>query len=404
LVEDNEAKESDREEAKRHLAVNFGDLGNVYSMLGKAESSAAYASSVRLSRELSAAHPEDVDYQRDLSFSLRELGERYQATKQTHKAELALQESLQISRELTLCHPERSDWLTHRLVAFLGLSEVMDPPKDLSGRVSAFRQEAYSAEEHLRRYGSSPDLKRALSNIFLKMGDDLLATGKPANAREAIQRAIDIRTELYENDRSPLDTEALEYLYVEMGEAWIADRQPTKALKVSEDWLGLLQRVGRSDGKDMENAFSNVAWYAVLAKDVERAQSASSEASARDRGDTVSVSANRAHALMVAGFVKEARSIYLSNIGRKDEFGKTWENNILKDFKQFRSFGIESDLMREVDKQFSVAPEEQPNAASVDRREGASRGVWIRAGASAAEKGGLRPSRPCPGKKCSHGR
>jgi tetratricopeptide (TPR) repeat protein len=86
---DSASSDEDKEEAKRDLAVSFGNIGRVFSRLGTVDNLSAYLSSVLLSRELVAARPDHAGYQSDLARSLRELGESYVVKRQLKEAESA---------------------------------------------------------------------------------------------------------------------------------------------------------------------------------------------------------------------------------------------------------------------------------------------------------------------------
>jgi hypothetical protein len=338
------------EQATRDLAISFGNLGSVLSF---PENKSAYLSSVQLARDLLAAHPETFSYKEDLAVSLRELGESYAVAQQRPLATQAFQEAIVISGELTLCRPERSDLLMERIASVLGFWDVTDEPKDPSERLAALQGEADSSEAHLRRHSNSDGLKQTMSNLFLKISDQLVVSGRPADARQALQRAIELRKQVYFVDANAL--EARGHLYLKMSEAWVADKQPERALRESQEWLEFLRKAETVDENHMRDSYNSIAWYAVLSRRADLALSASAEALARDKEGELAIQANRAHALMIAQSTEDARSIYLANIGKTSKLGETWEAYLMKDFDVMRSFNIDSQLMRDIYDRFSAS-------------------------------------------------
>jgi hypothetical protein len=70
----------------------------------------------------------------------------------------------------------------------------------------------------------------------------------------------------------------------------------------------------------------------------------------------------RAHALMFAGRVDEARALYLQYRGREVAPGKTWEADIHEDFVALRAKGLRHPLMDEIDATF--APHQATDSAT----------------------------------------
>jgi tetratricopeptide (TPR) repeat protein len=209
-----------------------------------------------------------------------------------------------------------------------------------------------SVDDHLRHYSGSADLKHTFSNAYLRLGDDEMSLGDFTSAAGAYERAIQLSSELYLVDGNDVELAALSYSYAKISQAFTADKQPSLAVDANERQLVLLRAGEPATKDDIARVLGDIAWYALLANNINRSLSASEAALAIDRKGELGLKLNRAHALMVAGRLGEARSIYYENIGSKDKNG-SWEILVLQDFKVLQSFGINSDLMDEVMQRFS---------------------------------------------------
>jgi tetratricopeptide (TPR) repeat protein len=284
--------------------------------------------------------------------SLRKTGEILQKTNHPDEAEANLREALKITQRLTSCHPDQSEWFRYRLINVFALVDLLGDRQDTLSKVKLYRSEMESVDDHLRHYSGSADLKHTFSNAYLRLGDDEMSLGDFTSAAGAYERAIQLSSELYLVDGNDVELAALSYSYAKISQAFTADKQPSLAVDANERQLVLLRAGEPATKDDIARVLGDIAWYALLANNINRSLSASEAALAIDRKGELGLKLNRAHALMVAGRLGEARSIYYENIGSKDKNG-SWEILVLQDFKVLQSFGINSDLMDEVMQRFS---------------------------------------------------
>ena len=102
-------------------------------------------------------------------------------------------------------------------------------------------------------------------------------------------------------------------------------------------------------------ALGDVAWYALLTREFDKALFAADHAHAL-LPDDLTIETNRAHALMFLGREDEARALYLAHKGeRLPEANKPWEQAIAEDFAQFRKAGLTRPMMDDIEKQLGVA-------------------------------------------------
>ncbi len=97
------------------------------------------------------------------------------------------------------------------------------------------------------------------------------------------------------------------------------------------------------------------AWNAVLTSDFAMAIDAADQAIGL-APEATWLYAIRAHALMFAGRVDEARALYLKYRGEKNVMaGKSWDAVIIEGFAALKKAGLVSPLMDEIERQFSSA-------------------------------------------------
>jgi hypothetical protein len=110
-------------------------------------------------------------------------------------------------------------------------------------------------------------------------------------------------------------------------------------------------------GRETAQALSDVAWYAVLARDFTKALTVAEHA----RGlspDNLDIEADRAYALMFLGRGDESEAIYLAHKGQSmsDQNRKLWERVIAKDFAELRKAGLARPMMGEIERKLGVSP------------------------------------------------
>src|SRR5208282_3186015 len=92
-----------------------------------------------------------------------------------------------------------------------------------------------------------------------------------------------------------------------------------------------------------------VAWYALFARQPEKALAASMRALMLAPNE-LEIETNRAHALLFLGRTDEAIAAYIRHKGETIPGSGKWEEAILKDFAEFRSRGLDHPELAHVEK------------------------------------------------------
>ena len=114
---------------------------------------------------------------------------------------------------------------------------------------------------------------------------------------------------------------------------------------------------GGSPGEDTARELVSLAWYALIAREFDKALSASDRARALLPAE-LTIESNRAHALMFLGREEEARAIYLAHKGERISVadGQFWEQVIVEDFMELGKAGLAHPMMADIEKRLGVSP------------------------------------------------
>ncbi len=108
-------------------------------------------------------------------------------------------------------------------------------------------------------------------------------------------------------------------------------------------------------GNETAERLTEMAWYALLARDFTKALTVADRAHALIP-DNLDIETNRAHALMFLGREEEAKALYLTHKGEPVlGQGKLWERVIVEDFAEFRKAGLMYPMMADIDKELGVS-------------------------------------------------
>ena len=170
-----------------------------------------------------------------------------------------------------------------------------------------------------------------------------------AKAREWYEKAADKG-----DDRA---TAKLELLSID--EAFGAGRYD-EALRLQEALMAKVEAVeSERDGKpgqETAQALSEMARYALFAREFTKALTASDRAHAL-LPDDLGIETNRAHALMFLGRREESQALYVAHKGEAmTQDGNLWERVIAEDFAELRKAGLTHPMMADIEKELGVSP------------------------------------------------
>ena len=109
-------------------------------------------------------------------------------------------------------------------------------------------------------------------------------------------------------------------------------------------------------GKETAEALTEVARYALLARDFTKALNVADRAHAL-LPDDLMIETNRAHALMFSEREKEAKALYLAHKGEQlpEQDNKLWEQVIADDFVELRKAGVTHPMMADIENALGIS-------------------------------------------------
>jgi hypothetical protein len=149
----------------------------------------------------------------------------------------------------------------------------------------------------------------------------------------------------------------LDSLNKHMHEAFDAGRI-SEALGIAEKFANAVEKIETDRGRAgplTAEALGGVAWFALFAKEPQKALTASEQAMAL-APDKVWLGTNRAHALLFLGRTEEAMAAYTRHKGEYVGSQGKWENAVRADFADFRKHGLDDPRLAQVEKVLEEEP------------------------------------------------
>ncbi len=174
------------------------------------------------------------------------------------------------------------------------------------------------------------------------------------------------KSHAFAQSRSDIELKAL----YDRATAYFQAKDYVKAVASREEWAKAVETTEAARGKarnQTADALGNVAWYALFAKQPQKALDAAVRALALAPG-TLWIEANRAHALLFLRRTPEAINAYVDHKGETVPDHGKWEDVILKNFGEFRASGFDASKFTAVEKALAKAPDspEVDNSTALD--------------------------------------
>jgi uncharacterized caspase-like protein len=181
----------------RELVWSLNDLGSVLQQQGYLrEAETAYSSALEFSQWQADQRPDDVDLMRDRQVARNRVGSIRLARRNAAGALEAHLEALEIAEALLAIEPDN---VTYRMDISFTQERIGDAKLDLgdeAGAKAAFETALQISEQLVAEYPSDTVIRRNLSVSYERIGDMLVSEGDHAAALETYGKALTIREEL----------------------------------------------------------------------------------------------------------------------------------------------------------------------------------------------------------------
>jgi tetratricopeptide (TPR) repeat protein len=333
------------------FAMSFGDLPRAQLLLTE---------SIRMQRELAASNPLDEKVSRDLANALNLLGQVMHALGKLDEARKHYDESAAMLQGLLEKRPD-DDQLT------LAHSTIVNNIGTLFRDMRQFEQSEVAYKKALAmRQGLA-----GKAGPILVLAQEAIATsctdiGLLLDDQEKFEQAIDhytraVRARQAVAGMRPEDRVANSELALAvglLGEAQLRTGKLEEAranlMRSMQIWQEMMSNPRIRDLSPANaTAFLTIAWLELLAGDPNRALEAANRAEFADP-DRPEVRLSRAHALLFAGKVDEARAIYRDNWLRQIPHGGTFAQRALEDFATLRRCSRGIPAMQQIEAEMSA--------------------------------------------------
>ncbi|MBC7820525.1 MAG: serine/threonine protein kinase, partial [Planctomycetaceae bacterium] len=164
-----------------------------------------YRRAYEIAQQLAADNPNDLEAQRDLSLSFKNLGDVFLKLGRADDALTQFQDGLKISRVLAEADPNDTQKQRGLAVSFERLGQVSLSLGKTDDALKYFSDELVIAERRMKVDPSDVDAQRFTSVVYIFLGDVFLALGRTADALTQFQDGLKISRVLAEAD--PNDTQ-----------------------------------------------------------------------------------------------------------------------------------------------------------------------------------------------------
>ena len=349
------------------LASSYIDLGNVYVDSGDIQTaSTQYQSAIEIHKRLTTEDQTNTEFQRNLSISYVKLGDVHIRLGNVQAALVQYEEATDIAKRLTEQAPDSSQFQRDLLVLL-----------EKGGDINLYLGDSKSA---LTQYLAAIDIARSISkqdptNIYykydflalsLKIAKYYVETQQYKNSFQAYDEAL----MFLKNNLAQFDKKTYQKNLEEIVGKALALANRHKHYKLSAHYTMLYIKANELDQIDDNTSadklallkkhsgdYLNWSWYMLYTEKVlEVPVVLTNIISYLPEHDetTVTLHTNLAHAYLLSGDYKSAKSVYEKYKGYTFKSGNTWDKTIIADFKALEKDGItHPDFTRITKKVFS---------------------------------------------------
>jgi PQQ-dependent catabolism-associated CXXCW motif protein len=355
------------------LAASYDQLAQVYARQDESENElAAYREAEKLLRTIAHNEPTDLTRQYDLANLLIKKGRRFNRQKIYNQATSAFNEAQTMLQPLVEKQTDNYRWRHELWIAYYTGAENFEDDDKLDDAIVAYGGATDIVAQPSEDRAAS--LSRMQDYVFAKYGiGEILSNSKSydkavANydgAIETVNGAIETVDKMIENEENGAEwRHYLSLLQNKKGDALKAYRKldaASEAYRAAANAAKSAREIYAQDKNapiDLNSAvihIGNLTYEFILAHEFDKALKAVQFANSLVPS-IIWIEAYRAHALMFLERNDEAWNIYRKYRGKMVSAGETWEEYVLKNFKDFRERNLSRPLMQDIEKRFG-APE-----------------------------------------------
>ncbi len=196
----------DNSDFQLDLSASHSNIGGVLKAQGNlAEALQTYQAEMDIMRHLTERDPNNSDWQRELSISYNNMGRVLQAQGNLAEALAAYQAQMEILRDLTERDPNNSNWQRDLSISHCDIGGVLQAQGNLAEALTAYKVLMDILRNLTERDPNNSNWKLDLSLSHNNMGRIIHAQGNLSAALIAYQTGMDILNDLTERDPNNSD-------------------------------------------------------------------------------------------------------------------------------------------------------------------------------------------------------
>ena len=323
----------------------------------------AFENALAIQDRLANADPGNADVRTNLATYYQRAGDVLKAQGNTPQAMKSFQESLAIRERLVKANPNNAVWQSSLGVSYERVGDVFFSDNNVPEARNFYEKSLAISKRLVQASSSDAAFQHDLAVAHFKLATVFALQGEPASARDALEKAREImaRTVALSPDNAEWKRNLAAYrdtlaifprwqVSLEV-EAAFKVRDYAKAAAAQEKLTAMVENAppvqGGKPGQATADAYLELSWYRLFARDFAGALFASERATALSTGPSYAM--NKAHALMFLGRKRQARALYLRYKRQPvDKGGALWEAVVLDDFRQFEEQGLKHPQMAEI--------------------------------------------------------
>jgi len=269
-------------EWQRSLSFSYKQLGYLFLKQGDlSRAEKAYQDSLAVVEHFAKHDPTNPEWQWDLSVSYRMLGGFLRFQGKLERAEKTYQDSLDIAKRLVAQDPTNTRWQRTLSVSYENLGHLLRDQGDLGRAEKAYQDALAIAERLADQDPTNTWWQRDLSVSYHKLGDVLLVQGDLGRAEKAYRDALAIAERLADQDpTNTLWQRDLSDSYIKLGDVLRDQGDLGRAEKAYRDALAIAERLAAQDPtntswqRDLSVSYHKLGDVLLVQGDLGRAEKA----------------------------------------------------------------------------------------------------------------------------------
>lgn len=238
--------------AQRDLSVAYNKIGYTLQQSGQADLAVEhFQNGLKIIQKLAIADPSNAQIQRDLSISHNQLGDGLLRYGNPAEALGAYRKGLEVTQKLALNAPDDSEAQSDLCVSCGRLGNALLQFGQAAEALVLYQKGLEISQKLANDKPGDAQIQRQLSLAYNNLGDSQSQLGRPEIALEQYQKGRDISEKLAAADSSDVQAQRhLSISYSRLGDVSLQSGKPTEALGHYQKFQEISQKLAATDPSD----------------------------------------------------------------------------------------------------------------------------------------------------------